>query len=107
MIDWILGFFDRIQFGAKRSKGWRRLRKEHIKKFPVCEATDSKKKLAVHHILPVYLYPEEEDNPDNLITLTRDIHFWLAHLGSYYAYNPNIREDAKALRLKIKNRFYE
>ena len=106
MINWILSFFDKVKFGG-RSIGWWRLRKEHIKKSPMCAATGSKKKLEVHHILPINLFPEEELNSDNLITLTKDMHFWLAHLGDYKAYNPNIKEDAKAFRLKIKNRKYE
>lgn len=105
MIELIRGWFDSVQFGGKRSRNWRRLRKEHIKKFPKCAATGSTKRLEVHHILPVALFPEEEENPDNFITLTKSMHFWLGHLGSYYVFNPNIREDAKELRLKIKNRY--
>ena len=91
-------------FGAKRSPKWRQLRRKHIRKHPKCAVTGSTKNCQVHHILPVWLYPEYELDFNNLITLRRDVHLLLGHLGSYRSYNPIIKYDARELRNKIRNR---
>lgn len=90
--------------GIKRSPEWRRVRNEHIKRNPKCAVTGSTKRCEVHHILPFHLYPEHELDPNNLITLRRDMHFIFAHLMSYHSWNPNIVEDAKVMREKILSR---
>lgn len=90
-------------FGSVRSNEWPRVRKEHLKKYPRCAITGKTKGREVHHVLPVWLFPKEELNPDNLITLHKKWHFLLAHFGNYRRYNPLIREDAKIWNQKIKH----
>ena len=95
----------RVQLGGRRrSPLWRMVRKEYARKHPKCEATGSTKKLQVHHIKDFSTNPELELDENNLIMLTRPIHLYLAHLGSYRSINPDIVEDAKILLEKIKNR---
>jgi len=90
--------------GGTRDPGWNALMKAYKKAHPTCEATGTTKNLQVHHIKPVWLFPEDEMKWENLIILTRWIHFWLAHFGYYRSYNPDIRKDAAWLLDKIKNR---
>lgn len=103
MIRFFINIFSRRTLGAIRSSGWRRARKEHLKKHPACAVTGKTKRVQVHHILPVWLYPEKEEDPDNLITLSKWWHFILGHFGNYKKYNPNIREDAEIWKQKINN----
>lgn len=101
-------FIDRT-FGASRSSRWPAVRKEYLKKHPVCEATGSNKNLSVHHIKPFNYNPELELDHNNLITLSEDfggsnIHLLLGHLGVFTSHNINIRQDAKQLLNKINTR---
>lgn len=108
MINWIFNLFDNRTLGGKRSSGWSATQKAFIAINNVCAATGKKgtllDPLQVHHVKPFHLNPELELDPNNLITLRRSIHLWLAHLGSWSSYNLNIREDAAILRQKIANR---
>jgi len=105
MINWIRDLLDPAVFGgARRSSGWWAIRQEYARTHPVCEATGSKKNLQVHHIKDFSNHPELELDSNNLIMLTRWIHFWLAHLGSWRSINPDIVKDAEILLMKIKNR---
>ena len=105
IIEWIKDLFDpTVPFGARRSSQWRITRKEYARTHPECEATGSTKRLQVHHIKDFSTYPALENDPNNLIMLTRPIHLWLAHLGNYKSINPDIVEDARILLEKIKNR---
>ena len=111
----MLNFFRRLfriednNFGVARSSNWPRLRKEHLLKYPFCVLTGTTKKLNVHHILPVWLFPEEEENPDNFITLSGDKiygvnpHQWFGHLGNFKLYNPNVREDVLIWAEKLRS----
>jgi len=106
-MDWLLGFFDEIKFGSRRSSKWRSVRKAYIKLHPLCAVCKTKKRLEIHHCKPFHLSPTLELSKKNLITLCKRHHLTFGHLMNYHAYNPNIREDAKNFRLKIKNRLYE
>lgn len=94
----------------KRSTEWPRVRAEHLKKYPVCEACGQNDKLQVHHVLPFHLDPKLELDPKNLITLCTDgpchinCHFIWGHLGNTKCNNPNVREDAAFFRKRLENR---
>ena len=89
-----------------RSPKWSSVRKEHLKNQSICQACWRKNDLQVHHIIPYHLDPNNELNPNNLITLCSDCHLLLGHLMDYKSWNVNVVEDCKQLSLKIKNRPY-
>ena len=98
-------FRGKIELGGRvRSPDWRRVRREHIKRYPVCALTGSKRKLEVHHIEDFSTRPDLELFPANLITLKRDIHLVFGHLGSFRSINPNVREDVSLWKNKFENR---
>ena len=92
-----------IPINAKRSTEWNKVRKQHLIDNPICAACGETKKLEVHHIKPFHLYPELELDPDNLITLCETAskgiicHMCIGHRGNYKDWNPDVREDAKAI----------
>ena len=98
--DWWLG----KPLGGLRSPGWHIFSKQIIKEMGECEATGSKKNLEAHNIIPFHKRPDLELDRKNVIILNKWIHFFLAHFGYYGSWNENIREDAKWLKAKIKNR---
>jgi hypothetical protein len=100
--DWIRGTGS--LFGGLRSPQCLKVMKEYKKLHPACEISGSLKHVEPHHIFPVHLYPEKADDPTNFICLTRWLHFWLAHLGSWFSFNINIKADAEILKKKIENR---
>jgi hypothetical protein len=88
-----------------RSRGWRKVRKRHIRKFPVCASCGRKKKPEVHHIKDFSTHPELELAADNLITLCRKrCHLLIGHLLSWKSINPEVSADSRWLRLKIEGR---
>ena len=97
-------------FGARRSKDWKRVRKEHLKLHPYCAVTGTKKKRQVHHIEPFHERPDLELDPTNLITLSgKKIlgvkpHQFFGHLGNFRSANPNVVEDARIWNYKLKTR---
>ena len=102
----IIDFFwgeDRL-FGAMRSPEWPKVRARFIEEHSVCEVCGTKKKLEVHHILPVHKYPKLELEFSNLITLCDPHHFVFGHLCSFYSYNDTVREDALVWRSRINKR---
>jgi 5-methylcytosine-specific restriction enzyme A len=93
-----------LVFGAARSSQWPRVREAHLAKHPKCEVTGSTVNVEVHHKVPFHDKPELELDPDNLITLRRDVHLLIGHLGNWASYNPSIVEDASEWRTKIEQR---
>lgn len=91
-------------FGAKRSYGWRGVRRRFIRHNPYCAVCKTKKNLQVHHVSPFHIDPNLELELKNLITLCHTHHFWFGHFGSYFSYNPNVKEDANDWFHKILNR---
>jgi 5-methylcytosine-specific restriction endonuclease McrA len=91
-------------FGVGRAKGWPALRAAHLKRFPACAATGSTADLEVHHVVPVHVDPERELDPGNLITLTRALHFHLAHGGNWRDYNPDVVRAARIFASWVANR---
>lgn len=96
---------DPTLFGAVRSSEWPLTRRIHLKVEPYCQVCRSTTSLNVHHIKPFHLFPFLELDPQNLITLCDDkCHILFGHLGSFYSYNPSIKEDALLWRNKITQR---
>ncbi len=111
MLDFWQTIKDRVQGkaekGQKRSSKWRKVRKEHLKKNPRCYVCGMNKKIEVHHIIAFQLAPDQELNPENLITLCEagkwgiTCHRLIGHLGTYQRINPNVKIDAMTWRMKL------
>ena len=88
-----------------RSSGWRKIRKEHLKIQSKCQVCGKTKNRQVHHILPVHLYPDDELDLYNLITLCGRHHFLFGHLNYWKAWNPLVVWDSDIWRDKIETRY--
>ena len=108
MLDWLKNLFEDRLFGAQRSPGWPKLRREHLAKNPFCKVCGTVKDLEVHHVFPVHKFPEMELDPLNLITLCgsgkNDCHRIFGHLFDYKSYNDSIVSDARGWYTKAKKR---
>ena len=99
-------FLKKLRY-AVRSPKWQSVRKEHIKNNPYCIACGRDKKLEVHHIKPVHLFPELELDPSNLVTLCADpCHLLFGHLMYFKSWNSTVIEDSSSYLAKIKCRPY-
>jgi len=95
--------------GEKRSGQWPKVRKEHLEKNPACAACGGNNKIEVHHCEPFHLDPSKELDENNLITLCEankwlNCHLCLGHGGSYKAFNPDVRKDAKRMNDMLTNK---
>lgn len=98
--------FNRVRY-AIRSPKWTSVRKEHLKINNYCIACGRDKKLEVHHIKPVHLFPELELDMSNLVTLCADpCHLVFGHLMNFKSWNREIIKDSTEYLNKIKNRPY-
>ncbi len=94
-----------------RSPHWGKVRKEHLKKEPVCQWCGGKKRLQVHHIIPFHVNPAKELDPRNLITLCEkkglDCHLEKGHLGNFRQFDLYVRqrciEHQKQLREGVQD----
>lgn len=94
-------------FGAARSARWGKVRAEHLQRESCCQVCGRRELLNVHHVQPFHLFPSLELEPRNLITLCEGptgCHLLLGHLGNWERWNPEVREDAAHLWLKIAAR---
>lgn len=95
----------RCPAGKKRSSKWRKVRKNFLKKNPVCAACGKKKKLQVHHIIPFNINPGLELEESNLITLctgkTINCHLIIGHRGNFKQMNLTVHEDAEYIRYML------
>ncbi len=89
-----------------RSSRWKEVRKEHLKRFPECEACGSRKSVVPHHIVPFHVDPSKELDPENLVSLcespTFNCHLFFGHLKRWDRHNPHVVEDAKTWRSRIR-----
>lgn len=88
--DWWNG---RPELGGLRSGKWPKLRNEFFKANPLC-ALCGNRATQIHHIYPVWKFPEKELLWENLISLCSHCHLEFAHLGSYKSFNKDIKIDA-------------
>jgi len=84
-----------------RSKGWRKLRKQHLKKQDRCVICGRKWNRQVHHIYPVHLYPDLELDPGNLVTLCGRCHLLFGHLNNWRRWNDELMRDIQVWSVKI------
>jgi 5-methylcytosine-specific restriction endonuclease McrA len=103
-MNWFLNFFRDYKLGVARSPKWSEVRKSHLASQNKCQVCLSKKKLEVHHVIPVNVDASKELDFSNLITLCRPCHLLFGHLGSWYSWNDDVRLDALAMRGKILRR---
>jgi 5-methylcytosine-specific restriction protein A len=90
---------------AKRSPKWSTVRKKHIEANPCCIACGKSKKLEVHHIKPVHLYPELELDPSNIVTLCADpCHITFGHFMDFKSWNKDVVADSAAYLNKVLNK---
>jgi hypothetical protein len=87
-----------------RSKGWKKTRKKFIKKNNICSCCGTKRKLEVHHIVPVHINKELELEVTNLVTLCRRCHFLIGHFCNWRSYNKYVLIDCMNFYNKIKTR---
>jgi len=78
-----------------RNDAWPKTMKRFKILNPLCAVCGARKKLVVHHIRPYYLFPSQELNEENLITLCERCHLFVGHLTDYKKYNADIIEHAK------------
>jgi len=88
---------------VRRHRKWRKLRKRFLKKNKVCACCGRKKKLEVHHIVPVHIDRSLELCYENLITLCESkkygitCHLFVGHKGNYKKFNPEVKDMASSL----------
>jgi 5-methylcytosine-specific restriction endonuclease McrA len=100
----MFNFFQKYRYAARSSK-WPEIRNEHLNKNPHCIACGSTKKLEVHHIKPVHLYPELELDSKNLVTLCAEpCHRLFGHLMNFKSWNKDVIQDCKVYYNKLINR---
>lgn len=103
----VSGVLREVKKAVTRSRGWSKVRREHLKANPTCAACGSKRLLQVHHIVPFHEQPELELEPSNLISLCgfKDCHINIGHGGSFKHYCLDVREicaDTLAKKLTLK-----
>lgn len=66
------------------------MRAKHLKDNPTCAGCGATKHLEVHHIRPFHLFPDEELDPHNLMTLCEtpgwECHRIIGHKGNWRDY---------------------
>lgn len=108
MIDYII---DRVMGkapkGARRSNGWRRLRKQVLLEHPFCSVCGSRNRLEVHHKIPFHVAPDLELEKSNLVVLCENkkyginCHLLIGHLGNYRRFNISVDIDISTWNYKI------
>jgi hypothetical protein len=92
---------EKISKPWKRSSRWPEVRWAYLQVNPKCEACGSDKHIQVHHKVPFSDAPELELDPSNFISLCmgpNECHLAIGHGDNFKMFNPNIVEDAKAVK---------
>jgi len=104
-LDWVEDVLRPTAMGSEpRSPRWGAVRAKYIKEHPECSACGDKDELEIHHVKPYHEDRSLELEPDNLITLCRDCHFYFGHLKSWRSWNVTVREDAVSFRKRVEER---
>jgi 5-methylcytosine-specific restriction protein A len=95
-------------FGKQRSFQWPEVRAAHLKDNPTCMACGGRANLEVHHQKPFHIFPDEELNPSNLVTLCatpgRSCHLVFGHLWDWRSYNVHVVTHARLMRQAKEDR---
>jgi 5-methylcytosine-specific restriction endonuclease McrA len=95
----------RILAMRENSYRWKKLRREHLQREPVCQACGRAGELEVHHIIPVSFDKHRQFDPNNLITLCASpCHLTFGHLMCYHCYNKDVRKMTAEYRKAIEKR---
>lgn len=92
-----------------RSPKWDKVRDQFLLG-KTCSVCGRVKNLNAHHKKPFHKFPELELDSSNLIALcetgpgSTNCHCLVGHCGDWKAYNPNVDEDAVALRTILGHR---
>ena len=87
-----------------RASQWKKVRADHLKKYPQCAACGRTKNLAAHHVIPVSFDPNKELDPNNLLTLCETpCHIVFGHFFSYHCYNKDVRKVTAAFYAALQN----
>lgn len=89
---------------AERSSQWRKVRAAHLVVEPTCVFCGTRRDLEVHHVVPFAVDASKELDRKNLVTVCGRDHLAFCHLGSYRAWNPDVREHAAIYRGWVENR---
>ena len=97
--------------GVKRSSKWPKVMKSFLKKHPTCAICGVSDNVQIHHIINFEIvvslgYPVLELDERNLIPLCQtedgekenNCHLKYGHGGSFFNFNPNIREDVEKFK---------
>jgi len=83
-------------------------KRAYIKEHKLCAACNYKKKLEVHHIIPVHIDITLACEQSNFITLCRDCHFTFGHFHNFRKYwNPHIILLAENIQDLYSDMFFE
>lgn len=88
--------------GAKRSSRWRAVRRRFLFEHPRCSVCRSESGLEAHHVVPFFVAPDLELDPENLIALCRRCHLFLGHLGAWDRLNPSVQADAAYFAVRFQ-----
>lgn len=104
----LIGFFrgELEALATPRSPAWKRLREQHLRNNPLCEACGADKRVVPHHIVPFHVDPSRELDPLNLVSLcespTFNCHLFFGHLKRWDRHNPKVLEDARMWRARMR-----
>ena len=101
---WLKDLFRTKTFGALRTPECLKAMREYKRLHPYCEISGRKDRVEPHHKTPVSKAPELAADPTNFISLTRELHFWVGHNGSWLSFNSDVEMDSLKLKLKIQSR---
>ena len=105
LLDFLRKFAYVGSLANPRSKMWKKVREEHLRKNPECAVCGRKENLVPHHVVPVHEDPSLELDPENLITLCEgpafNCHLFFGHLRNWSSSNPTVRKDAEEWRRRI------
>ena len=100
MVNFFTKWFGDRTLGGTRSGQWPKVRKEFVRKNPICAICGKKWFLNVHHVQPFHLNQTLELDENNLITLCRTDHFSWGHFYAWKSFNKDVKIDVE----RIKNR---
>jgi len=110
MIDTIKNWFGIYPTfgGVARSPLWSSVRKQHLKRFPMCAVCGKKgsllRPISVHHLIPFHMDKSQELREENLLSVCKDHHFFVCHLMSWRSWNKDAVVDCQIWNEKLKNR---
>ena len=90
----------------RKTSEYRKAMKSHLQSYPRCNFTNVRKTFYgrnndVHHYVPVSVDISKACDTNNMVTLVRDMHFILGHLGNWSDQNVRLKETIIAVKKAI------